>query len=102
MTNVNLGRERSLAGNINATLKSLLNIEGAKTGVPIVRGEEDYVNRIIDLPISLDLQAVGLWPLLHKDRRYLRKTEIWSAASVRSCHNRCPLQDQPLQPHPDL
>ena len=68
MTNVNLGRERSLAGNINATLKSLLNIEGAKTGVPIVRGEEDYVNKIIDLPISLDLyndlrpiaQAIGV------------------------------------------
>ncbi len=44
MSNVNLGREDALEGNISSTLGSLAKAE---------RDDADYVNKVIDLPISL-------------------------------------------------
>jgi len=55
MLNVNLGRENAIAGNVIATLRSLLGTDEANCGASIVKDEADYVNRVIDLPISLEL-----------------------------------------------
>ena len=49
MSNVNFGRENALEGNVSATLRALLGTE------KIVKGEVDYVKKVIDLPISLKL-----------------------------------------------
>lgn len=50
MLHVNFGRENLLAGRIRTTLKTL--VSGDTT---IINGEELYVNRILNLPITFDL-----------------------------------------------
>ncbi len=55
MLHTNLGRDRDLKGDVKATLKSLLRTASSKAGASVVKGEEEYVNRVIDLPISLEV-----------------------------------------------
>ncbi len=50
MLNVNLGREENLSCAVRASIRSLTGGE-----VSAVRGEEGYVNRVLDKPITLEL-----------------------------------------------
>ena len=55
MLHVNLGRENTLTGDIKATLRALLKQGANENGASIIDGEEAYVNRVLDMPISLNL-----------------------------------------------
>ena len=55
MLNVNLGRENPLTDDIKATLRTLIKKDEKESGASIINGEEAYINRVLDLPIPLDL-----------------------------------------------
>jgi len=55
MLHVNLGREDVISDSIKTTLRALVKSDTKSSGASIINGEEAYANRVLDLPISLDL-----------------------------------------------
>ena len=55
MLHVNLGRENVISDGIRTTLRALLKSDADGSGATIISGEEPYANRVLDLPISLDI-----------------------------------------------
>jgi len=55
MLHANLGRENVISGGIKTTLRALVKSDVNSSGASIISGEEAYANRVLDLPISLDL-----------------------------------------------
>ena len=55
MLHVNLGREDVISDGIKTTLRALVKSDANSSGASIISGEEAYANRVLDLPISLDL-----------------------------------------------
>ncbi len=59
MLHVNLGRENTISESIKTTLRALVKSDTNSSGASIISGEEAYANRILDLPISLDLHQAA-------------------------------------------
>ena len=55
MLHVNLGREDVISDSIKTTLRAFVKSDTKSSGASIISGEEAYANRVLDLPISLDL-----------------------------------------------
>ena len=55
MLHINLGRENTISESIKTTLRALVKSDANSSGASIISGEEAYANRVLDLPISLDL-----------------------------------------------
>ncbi len=59
MLHVNLGRENTISESIKTTLRALVKSDTNSSGASIISGEEAYANRVLDLPISLDLHQAA-------------------------------------------
>ncbi len=70
MSEMALGRAHLLEGRIRASLKSLLSLDGKGSGAALVRGEEAYVGRVLNLPIS-----VALYEQLRPIAKYIGVTK---------------------------
>ncbi len=64
MLHVNLGREDVISGGIKTTLRALVKSDTKSSGASIISGEEAYANRVLDLPIPLDLYQAAK-PITH-------------------------------------